>query len=171
MTDLAQSIEELRSTIPTLRSLLAPVDTETATWRPDPQTWSILDVVNHLADEERVDFRLRLDLTLHRPEEEWPGIDPERAITGSRYRNRSLGEALDDFIAERERSLAWLETLDKPDWNATYTHPTIGPITAGTLMASWVGHDLLHFRQIIRLRWNRLTSESAPHSLRYAGDW
>ncbi|MCB0714123.1 MAG: DinB family protein [Ignavibacteriae bacterium] len=171
MKELADSIAQLRSTIPTLQGMLGSVGEDEWNWHPKPEAWSILDVVNHLADEERVDFRVRLDLTLHQPEKDWPGIDPEGAVKNDLYQNRSLQEALDDFVAERERSLQWLETLNKPDWSSTHTHPLFGSMQAGTLMASWVGHDLLHLRQIARLRWDFLAQQVAPFSLRYAGDW
>ena len=164
-------IEQLRSTPATLRELLAPVNDEEGTWRPAPDQWSLLDVLNHLADEERVDFRCRLDLTLHHPEKEWPGIDPERAVQEEKYRNRSLREAIEDFIAERQHSLQWLEGLEAPDWSVEHTHPVFGSMSAGTLMASWVAHDLLHLRQIVRIRWEYLARYALPFSLQYAGDW
>lgn len=171
MIDLQHAITQLKSMIPTLRGLLASIDESQAQWRPAPDKWSILDVINHLADEERTDFRQRLDLTLHSPGQEWPGIDPDRTVAEPRYRERSLREGLEDFVAERETSLAWLKELDVPDWNIAYSHPVYGPIHAGTLLLSWVGHDLLHIRQITRLRWEYLQSGVGEYTLLYAGEW
>ena len=45
--------------------LVQHVSQEQASWKPDPGTWSILEVINHLYDEERLDFRARLDSLLH----------------------------------------------------------------------------------------------------------
>ncbi|MCB0058173.1 MAG: DinB family protein, partial [Caldilineaceae bacterium] len=55
-----------------IAALVAGVPDEQARWKPDAESWSILEVVNHLLDEEREDFRVRIDYTLHRPGEKWP---------------------------------------------------------------------------------------------------
>ena len=44
-----------------IQAVLAGVDAEQARWKPDADSWSILEVVCHLVDEEREDFRTRLD--------------------------------------------------------------------------------------------------------------
>lgn len=43
-------------------SLLRVVRLEQARWKPTPDKWSMLEVVNHLYDEEREDFRQRLSV-------------------------------------------------------------------------------------------------------------
>ena len=139
-------------------------------WRPDPDSWSVLEVVNHLWDEEREDFRLRIDYTLHQPGETWPPIDPAGWVTARRYNERDLAESLDGFLSARDDSLAWLRALHSPDWAATYQAPW-GEITAGDLLASWVAHDLLHLRQLVELRWSITTRELEPHGVIYAGEW
>ncbi|MCE2503845.1 MAG: DinB family protein [Chlorobi bacterium] len=169
--NLERLSQQLLATIPTLQSMLTPINKDQVRWRPAPEKWSILDVINHLADEERVDFRQRLDLTLHHPEQDWPGINPDVAVKDPRYKNRSLQEALDDFIAERHRSLQWLDSLGSPDWNQAHVHARFGLMCAGELMAAWVAHDLLHLRQLIRLKWEYLATQTEPFGLDYAGSW
>ena len=61
-----------------IANLTKSVPLEQARWRPSPADWSILEVINHLYDEEREDFRQRLDLLLFQPEADWPPIDPQR---------------------------------------------------------------------------------------------
>ena len=141
-----------------------------ARMRPSPQDWSPLEVIAHLYDEERQDFRPRLEIALFHPQEAWAPIDPEDWVERRRYNERDLGEVLQAFIAERSESLAWLRSLDAPDWEAVYPAP-LGPIRAGDLLAAWVAHDQLHLRQLIELRRYRLAQLSAPFNLRYAGDW
>jgi len=46
------------------KGLTKDINTELAIWKPAPDKWSILEVVNHLYDEEREDFRQRLELVL-----------------------------------------------------------------------------------------------------------
>jgi hypothetical protein len=151
-------------------SLVAGVSAEEARVRPAPEAWSLLEVVCHLHDEEREDFRPRLDVVLHRPEEAWTRIDPAAWVTERQYNTRDLAQTLQAFLAERERSLAWLGTLSAPDWSREYRAP-FGPITAGDLLASWAAHDLLHTRQLLELRRARLLAQTEPHRTQYAGDW
>jgi hypothetical protein len=153
-----------------IRALVQEVSDEQARWKPDPASWSILEVVNHLWDEERHDFRVRLDITLHRPDQPWPPIDPGGWVTARAYNQRSLGPSLEGFLAERQASLAWLRGLEAPDWEASYQAPW-GPIRAGDLMAAWVAHDLLHTRQLVELHWAHTTAALDPYDVRYAGTW
>lgn len=152
------------------RELLADIPEAEAQTKPNPQSWSILEVACHLLDEEREDFRQRLDIILHRPAEEWPPISPVDWVTARRYSERDFGEVVAAFLAERERSLAWLRTLAAPDLDAEYRTPW-GIMRAGDMLASWVAHDNLHMRQIIELRRNRLVHLAGPYDVMYAGDW
>ena len=153
-----------------IEALVSGLGNSQTRWRPDPDSWSVLEVVNHLWDEEREDFRLRIDYTLHQPGETWPPIDPAGWVTARRYNERDLAESLDGFLSARDDSLAWLRALHSPDWAAIYQAPW-GEITAGDLLASWVAHDLLHLRQLVELRWSITTRELEPHGVIYAGEW
>ena len=161
---------ELAQGAATIATLVAGVSPEEARRRPAPDAWSLLEVICHLHDEEREDFRPRLDVVLHRPEEAWPRIDPGGWVTARHYQDRTLAEVLAAFLGERERSLAWLASLTAPDWGREYQAP-FGRITAGDLLASWPAHDLLHTRQLVELRHARLLTQVAPHRTQYAGDW
>jgi len=154
----------------TIRTLVQGMTDRQVRWRPDPTSWSMLEVVCHLLDEERSDFRVRLDLTLHRPGEPWPGINPQGWVTERRYNEQDPEASLASFLQERDASLAWLRSLTSPNWAATYNAPW-GPIAAGDLMAAWVAHDLLHTRQLVELRWALTRTELEPYSVEYAGKW
>ncbi len=41
-----------------ISALVRGITIQDARWQPEPGTWSILEVVNHLYDEEREDFRV-----------------------------------------------------------------------------------------------------------------
>ena len=60
-------IERLRANVDVFDALTRGVSDEQSRWKRATGQWSILEMVNHLADEEVEDFRHRLDLTLHRP--------------------------------------------------------------------------------------------------------
>jgi hypothetical protein len=169
--DLERMIGRLRANAEVLAALVADVSEEQARWRPEATKWSILEVVNHLADEEVEDFRTRLDLTLHPSGRPWPAIDPQGWVTSRGYDARDLHESLQRFLAARRHSLAWLEGLAEPDWSLAYEHPEAGRITAGDLLTSWVAHDHIHIRQLNRLHREYLVSELSGHTPDYAGEW
>ncbi len=154
-----------------LPSVVGRVSLSDARWKPSASHWSLLEIVNHLADEEVEDFRARLDLTLHHPEKPWPSIDPVGAAATRGYNERELGASVDRFVNERTESVRWLRMLFPPDWSRTYEHPTLGPIAAGDLLASWVAHDALHLRQIARRLYDLTLRDAGGFSTRYAGDW
>ena len=151
-------------------SLLSHVSDELARWKPHSDKWSMLEVVNHLYDEEREDFRRRLHLTLADPLQPWPSINPREWVVSRAYNDRDLKTSLANFIAERESSLEWLEQLTEPNWNNTYTGTSI-PVSAGDLLASWLAHDFLHIRQLARLHWQYVGELSAPYETGYGGPW
>lgn len=164
------ALERLGADARVFRALLDGVSEEQARWKPDPARWSLLEVVCHLADEERDDFRERLARTL-RGEGAWPPIDPPGWAVERRYNDREPAASLADFLEERERSLTWLRGLDAFAPEASHEHPRLGVLTAGDLLASWVAHDLIHIRQMTRLNRQWLERLAAPASLDYAGPW
>lgn len=161
----------LSKNVETIHSLARRVADEQARWKPAPEEWSLLEVINHLYDEEREDFRTRLDLLLHHPDRPWPGIDPQGWAVERRYNDRELKKSLNSFIQERQCSISWLEGLSLPDWEACYEHPTAGKISAGNLLACWLAHDFLHIRQLTELHWKYLSFLAKPYTLDYAGPW
>lgn len=149
-------------------SFVKDISSEQAIWRPFPGTWSILEVINHLVDEEKEDFRKRLELTLHNPQEKWPSIDPPAWILEHKYNERDLKQSIQTFKQERQKTIKWLGSLEPPDFNSFYDHPILGKIRAGDLLTSWLAHDLLHIRQIAMLKAQYLEVENGPFNISYA---
>jgi hypothetical protein len=163
-------ITRFTANLTTIESIVAHVSDEQSRWKPAPEKWSILEVVNHLYDEEREDFRARLDLLLHHPGEPWPPADPSAWPVERKYNERELNESIERWVRERKASLAWLKEQSSADWSASYQHPR-GVLRAGDLLASWLAHDFLHIRQLARLQWEYLSHTAAPYETDYAGAW
>jgi hypothetical protein len=171
MVDVKRFTSRLSNNAAIISSLIRDVSKTQARWKPDPQAWSILEVINHLYDEEREDFRQRLDLILHQPNRPWPPNDPAGWVIERQYNRRDLKVSLDNFLKERERSLAWLNDLTAPNWQNAYEHPSAGTISAGDMLAAWPAHDLLHLRQLVELQWAYQAQSVRPIALNYAGTW
>src|SRR6266508_4556178 len=92
--------QELQNSTEMIRALLAGVKPEEARVKPNAESWSILEVVCHLYDEEREDFREHLDFILstslktglHRQNEDWHQIDPEGWVTERKYNEQDFAE-------------------------------------------------------------------------------
>jgi hypothetical protein len=161
---------ELTNSTEMIRALLVRITQEEAQIKPDPESWSILEVVCHLYDEEREDFREHLDFILHRQKEEWHAIDPQSWVRERNYNQQNLDEMKDKFFAERSKSIEWLETLSNVDWETIYTSQ-YGSVSAGEMLSCWIAHDNLHIRQLVELRRYRIKNITVPYSLEYAGEW
>lgn len=163
-------IRQMSDNAERIRLLVQGISEEQARWRPDPASWSILEVINHLYDEERQDFRVRLDIILHRPDEPWPGIDPAGWVRTRNYNERDLDRSLQNFLNERQASLRWLRNFSSPNWDAQY-QAHFGAIRAGDMFAAWVSHDHLHMRQLVELHHAYTVQRVVPYQTTYAGDW
>src|ERR687891_342308 len=93
--------QELQNSTEMIRALLAGIAQEEAQIKPNPKYWSILEVVCHLYDEEREDFREHLDWILHCQNEEWHRIDPQGWVTERKYNQQNFVEMQEKFFAER----------------------------------------------------------------------
>lgn len=154
-----------------ITALIADIDDAQVRWKPAPEEWSLLEVIGHLYDEEREDFRPRLDILLHRPDAPWPPIDPVNSVREHRYNKRDPDEVLDAFGNERDVSLAWLRSLRSPDWTATARTPSGSTISAAEMLHAWLAHDMLHIRQMAELHHKFIAASIAPSSIEYAGEW
>ncbi len=162
--------QELQQSTEMIHALLSGITQEEACLKPNADTWSILEVVCHLYDEEREDFREHLDFILHRQKEEWHGVDPQGWVKERRYNEQDFQTMQEKFFLERQKSLKWLKELSNPDWDTTYTSQ-YGSVTAGEMFSCWIAHDNLHIRQLVELRRRRIENITKPYPIEYAGDW
>ena len=167
--ELGLLIVKLSRNATVFRELMAGLSEKQARWKPETDRWSLLEVINHLHDEEREDFRTRLDLVLHYPTREWPPIDPINWVTSRKYNQADVHQSSEDFLTEREWSLKWLGELSTFEWDAEHTGSVAGTLRAGDLVVSWVAHDFFHIRQMTGLHWEYLNTASTPYSTEYAG--
>ncbi len=154
----------------TIKTLCLGVSDEQARWKPDAKSWSILEVINHLDDEERDDFRVRLNYLLHHPGQRWPSTDPAGWVTERQYNQRNFQISLQNFLDARQESIDWLKGIGLQNWENEYPYTPVGiRLSAGDMFASWLAHDLLHMRQLVELKWAYTSHIMKPFSVDYAG--
>ncbi|MEM8863719.1 MAG: DinB family protein [Chloroflexota bacterium] len=142
-----------------------------AKWRPDEDSWSILEVMYHLIDAEREDFRQRLNYLLNMPGEPFPEIFPDQWPAERKYNDRDLMTAIKTFINERAKSIDWMRNLKTPNWENVTPHPTFGDISAADMFAAWAVHDHLHIRQLNEILYAWAKKEFDGRMIDYAGPW
>ena len=146
------------------------VSKEEYLWKQSPDKWCMLEIIGHLYDEEKRDFKVRLQYALDGSEVMPPAIDPVGWVKEHKYMDKLFDVQVENFLLERQYSLNMLWLLYKPDWNKYFIHPTLGKMTAHMILSNWVAHDYLHMCQIIKLKYDYL-SEITNESLSYAGEW
>ncbi len=169
--DIASATSYMARHMSAIAALSEGLTEEECRWRPTADEWSVLEVVNHLLDEEREDFKVRLDYILHRPGEPWPEIDPQGWVLERDYNSRELVHSLRELVAEREASIERLGSLGDTRLDIAAEAPWGGEISAGDMLTAWVAHDVLHLRQLTELRYALISHSWAPYSPEYAGDW
>ena len=162
--------QELVNSTEMIQALINGIGQGQAQVKPDAESWSILEVVCHLYDEEREDFREHLDFILNRQNEEWHIIDPQKWVTERKYNEQDFAQMQEKFQAERRKSLDWLKGLGSVDWDTVYTSE-YGSMRAGEMFSAWVAHDNLHIRQLVALRRAYIERITQPYEIQYAGDW
>jgi len=170
MLPVSYFVDRLSANLRVFDHFLRGVDPEQSAWRPAPEAWTMLEVVCHLYDEEREDFRTRLRLILEDPSQEWPPIHPGEWVISHGYASRDYAGMVDSFIAERAASIVWLRSLRAPALDNARNHGEF-TLRAGDLLGAWLAHDFLHLRQINELHYAHTARVAEPYSVIYAGDW
>jgi hypothetical protein len=169
----ADVISKLAENLTVFESITEGITHDQARWRPEPDRWSVLEVVNHLHDEEIEDFRLCSDILINSPEKDWPSFNPGDWVTNRSYNTRDIDNSVSYLVTERQKSLDWLRGLDDPDWNVKHagSNRFEKPMKVGDILVAWIAHDFFHIRQLINLKWEYLMETCKPFSSRYAGPY
>ena len=168
--EIKSIIQELESDAVIFQNLLLNISIEDQIWKPSENKWCLLEIVCHLYDEEKEDFRPRLAKILN-GDHNWDPIDPQGWVLSRNYMKKDFIEMVNKFLYERKRSIDWLNGLKINDWNVKAVHPKFGEFTAYQMLCNWLAHDYLHMRQILKLKYQLLESDFEKGMLRYAGDW
>lgn len=113
--------------------------------------WSIREVVQHLADSELVGSgRFRMVLAQDHP----PLLAYDQDLWAKRlhYSEANLDEALTEFTSLRRANLRLFERTSEADRARVGIHSERGEESLALLMKLYAAHDLVHLKQIERIR-------------------
>jgi hypothetical protein len=144
-------IEVQRGLVPALRAATDGLGEEALRKPEAPGKWSVLDVAQHLADSELVyGYRMRVIVAEDTPA--IAGYDQNAWAERLRYNDEDLGEVLDELAVLRRRNLRFLERLRDDEWERAGVHSERGTETVRHIARLLAAHDLVHLRQIERIK-------------------
>ena len=144
-------IAVLRATPGALRGAIEGLTIQQLRTPERPRKWSIVAVLQHLADAEVVwAWRMRLILAQDRPV--LTGYDQDRWADRLGYADADPAQALEEFTVLRRGNLRLLERATADDLRRVGVHAERGEESVEHLRRLFAGHDLLHLRQIERIR-------------------
>lgn len=153
------------------KELFSGIEKDRYLWKQAQEKWCLLEIVCHLYDEEREDFRARIQHVLETPGEPMAPIDPQGWVGQRQYLQQNYEDKIAAFLQERDHSISWLQSLSNAKWSNSHEHPVLGKTTAALFLSNWLAHDYLHIRQINRLKYDYLQRHLTTQSLSYAGEW
>lgn len=141
----------LRATAGELRAIIRGVPDDVLARPERPGKWSMRHVLRHLADSEIVwSWRMRLALAQDRPP--ITGYDQDAWADRLGYADADPNESIEDFACLRRSNLRLLERATPADMERSGVHTERGEESVGYMMRLYAGHDLLHLRQLERIR-------------------
>lgn len=115
--------------------------------RPDPDRFTLREVVAHLADWEAI-WRQRVEAIARAPGCKIQGRDPDELAKKNDYAKQDPKANIARFAEGRAAYIATLEQLNVETWAKTGRHSDYGPITVGQIAQYALGHDAYHLRQV-----------------------
>jgi uncharacterized damage-inducible protein DinB len=113
--------------------------------------WSIVQVLQHLADSELVwGYRLRMVLAHDRPA--ITGYDQDLWATRLRYEDADPHQAIEEFNVLRQANLRLLARASAHDLARVGVHAERGEESVAHMIRLYAGHDVMHVNQIVRIR-------------------
>ncbi|MGJ3240501.1 MAG: DinB family protein [Anaerolineae bacterium] len=137
---------QLRGNIGAVYGFIETVQPNFWQQRPDPEEWSILQILSHLIESEEQHERQRLLTILQEDnpfltQSEQPGPDL-KVYNEDGY---ALAEA---FMRARQETISLIETFNDTDWRRPARHSIFGLTTMLEMSYFTAQHDRLHLNQL-----------------------
>lgn len=139
----------LEGTPEVVAALLHDLTPDDARWslRPDPERFTLREVVAHLADWEPI-FLQRIERIRDEEMPFLPNVDEGALAVQNDYMHSDPQTSLARLRLGRAAMLAALRTLPPAAWKRLGNRDPIGILTLENLVVLILGHDSYHTRQI-----------------------
>ena len=137
--DIIQIIE---SQLEDTKSLLSGITKEQADFRYAEGKWSVLEVVGHVMDTERI-MNYRILRMARGDQTPLSGYDDERYVEASFFSSRTIADLLAEWTIVRAATVALLKGLPKDAWERT-GFANNGEFTVNSIAYIIAGHERHH---------------------------
>ena len=118
--------------------------------RPEPDKWSIGEILAHLADAELA-FSWRIRLMLEKNGTAVQAYNQDAWAAYSNYPKQDPRLSLDAFRLQRERNIQLLRLISREMWENYGIHEERGKESVARLTEMMAGHDINHVSQVEEL--------------------
>jgi uncharacterized damage-inducible protein DinB len=133
-----------------LTRLIAGVSASKLRKRPEPDKWSVAEILAHLADVEIV-IGWRMRSILGDPGTAVQAYDQDAWVTSGHYEKRDAKKSIEVQWVLREANLALLKSLSPSQWKQSGQHSERGQESIEHIVRLVAGHDINHIHQIERI--------------------
>lgn len=147
--DGADPVHVLRKTPKRLRKLIRDAKDRELSWKEDGATWSVQEVMGHLADHEFV-FGARIRFVAAEDRPLLPGYDEKRFLANLGVDRCSIEDLFDVWMAARSANVHLLDRLPESAWAKIGVHSERGELSLMQIVVGNAGHDRVHEEQIER---------------------
>ena len=139
-----------RQTAPKLAKAIRGLTPSQLRSRPQPDKWSIAEIMAHLADAEIVvSWRMRAIIGANGTPIQ--AFNQDAWADAFQYGKRDPKQSLETFRMLRENNLAMLKAISKEAWENYGMHEERGRETIAHLTRLYAGHDENHVKQVENL--------------------
>jgi hypothetical protein len=143
-------IEVQSATNSRLTQLVDGVSSEKLHQRPEPEKWSVAEILAHLADVEIV-VGWRMRSILGNPGTPVQAFDQDAWVKSGHYEKCDPKKSLELHRVLREANLALLASLSPEQWKHFGMHAERGRESMEHFVQMMAGHDINHIIQIERI--------------------
>ena len=134
-----------------IENALKDLKAEEVDFRPDPERFTIREIMCHLADWEVV-FLERMQRICAEEVPLLPNLDEGQMVIDNDYAHQDTVEQIRLFVERRAKMVAFLNGRSAEDWLRVGNRPEIGMISLHELANIVALHDIYHLQQIVQWR-------------------
>jgi len=135
-------LEVLKAQVRQLKSLIAGIDNQRATFRYEDGKWSIKEVLGHVLDAERI-FGARALCIARGETKPLPGFDENSYVDTAMFDQRTLESIVDEWLHLREANILLFEAFSNEDVSRVGI-ANGKPISARAIIWIIAGHTIHH---------------------------
>lgn len=144
-----QVAQILQTTPETIRAFLRGIEPLLHVWIPEPDEWSINQVIGHLIETDRHAFADRIQLMLDEKGPEIPGVDVNQLAAERDDNQRDASDLLDELAAQRVAHCKFVLSITADQMARTATFKKHGEFRVSDFVYEWAYHDCDHIQQIL----------------------